>query len=245
MSEYNIPTEQVELPSKGLLYPKDHPLSSGKIEMKYMTAREEDILTNPNFIQQGTVLDKLIKSLIVTQFDYGDLLECDKDALLIASRVLAYGKDYTFTFAGQEHTIDLSLLEPYPLDESLYTQGENEFEVELPAIKKLITFKLLTHKDMQDIEQERKGMQKLKKDYYGDVTIRLKHLITSIDGNRDVKEIRNFVDKGLLASDARVLRKKYEQVVPKLNTTFVYTDEQGAEQEAAIPIGVTFLWPDA
>ncbi len=89
MAEFNLPTEEVELPSKGLLYPKDHILSSGKITMKYMTAREEDILTNQNYIQNGTVLDKLLKSLIVTKFDYNDLIIGDKNAIMVAARILS------------------------------------------------------------------------------------------------------------------------------------------------------------
>jgi len=88
-----FPTEIVELPSKGLVYPQDNPLSSGKIEMKYMTAKEEDILTNQSYIQNGTVLDKLLQSLIVSKIDYKDLIVGDKNALLIAARILGYGKD--------------------------------------------------------------------------------------------------------------------------------------------------------
>ena len=87
-SKFKFPTEVVELPSKGLIYPKDNPLSSGKIEMKYMTAREEDILTNQNYIQKGIVLDKLLESLIVSKVNYKDIIIGDKNALLIASRVL-------------------------------------------------------------------------------------------------------------------------------------------------------------
>ena len=66
-NKFKFPTEMVELPSKGLIYPEDHPLVSGKIEMKYMTAREEDILTNMNFIRQGVVIDKLLQSMIVSE----------------------------------------------------------------------------------------------------------------------------------------------------------------------------------
>ena len=84
MAEFKLPTEVVELPSKGLIYPKDNPLSSGKIEMKYMTAKEEDILTNQNYIKQGTVLDKLLQSLIVSEVNYNDLVTGDKNALLVA-----------------------------------------------------------------------------------------------------------------------------------------------------------------
>ena len=103
-----FPTEEVTLPSKGLLYSKDSPLSTGVLEMKYMTAREEDILTNQNLIENGTVIDKLLQSLIVTPIDYNDLLLGDKNAVLIAARILGYGKDYTFNFNGEEKTIDLT-----------------------------------------------------------------------------------------------------------------------------------------
>ena len=100
MAELKLPTEMVSLPSKGLLYPKESPLAKGEIEMKYMTAREEDILTNSNFIRQGTVIDKLLQSLIVTSFNYDDLLIGDKNAVLIAARVLGYGADYSFKYTN-------------------------------------------------------------------------------------------------------------------------------------------------
>jgi hypothetical protein len=107
-----FPTEMVELPSKGLLYPKDSPLASGKIEMKYMTAREEDILNKSKLYSKGVVIDKLLQSLIVTPINYGDLLVGDKNAILIASRILGYGKDYEFEYAGEKQVVDLSLGEP-------------------------------------------------------------------------------------------------------------------------------------
>ena len=95
-----FPTEQVTLPTKGLLYPKDSPLRKGSIEMKYMTAREEDILTNQNYIENGTVLDKLLQSLIITPIDYNTLLAGDKNAILIAARILGYGAEYEFEYRG-------------------------------------------------------------------------------------------------------------------------------------------------
>ena len=87
-SKFKFPTEEVELPSKGLLYPEGHPLKSGKIEMKYMTAKEEDILTNQNYIAKGIVLDKLLQALIITDVKLKDILIGDKNAILIASRIL-------------------------------------------------------------------------------------------------------------------------------------------------------------
>jgi hypothetical protein len=115
-NKFKFPTEMVELPSKGLIYPKDNPLSSGTIEMKYMTAKEEDILTNQNYIKQGIVLEKLLKSLIVSKIDYDDLIVGDKNMVMVAARILGYGKDYSFKFKNEltgkeeEYTADLTEL---------------------------------------------------------------------------------------------------------------------------------------
>ena len=91
-SKFKLPTETITLPSKGLLYPKDNPLSKGEIEMSYMSAKHEDILTNSNYIQNGTVIDKLLQALIVSPIDFNTLLVGDKNALLFAARILGYGK---------------------------------------------------------------------------------------------------------------------------------------------------------
>ena len=97
MSEFKMPTEIVELPSKGLLYPESNPLSSGKIEMKYMTAKEEDILSSTNLIKKGVVLDKLFESIIVDSVNPKDIIIGDKNAILLATRVLGYGPEYDFS----------------------------------------------------------------------------------------------------------------------------------------------------
>jgi hypothetical protein len=134
-NKFNLPTETVELPSKGLLYPKDSPLASGKIEMKYMTAKEEDILTNMNYIKQGVVIDKLLQSLIVTKVDYDQLLIGDKEAIMIAARILSYGKDYEIEVYEQKQVIDLSTLQDKEVDTSVYVEGVNEFEFVLNTYK--------------------------------------------------------------------------------------------------------------
>jgi hypothetical protein len=163
MSEesFKFPTETIELPSKGLIYPEDNPLSSGKIEMKYMTAKEEDILSNQSYIQNGTVLDKLLKALIVTKCNYNDLIVGDKNAVMIAARVLGYGKDYKFEYKGEEVEVDLSTLENKEFDENSITKGVNEFQYTLPNSGTEITYKLLSHKDEMAIEAEIKGLKKL------------------------------------------------------------------------------------
>jgi len=245
MAEFKIPTEQVTLPSKGLLYPKDSPLSKGEIEMKYMTAKHEDILTNANYIRQGTVLDKLLKELIVTDIDYNQLLVGDKNALLIAARILGYGKDYTINYGGKEVTVDLTTLENKNIDYSLFKASENEFTFNLPNSGNTVTFKLLTHGDEQKIETEIKGLQKINPNVSTDLTTRLKHMITSINGDRDVKSIRGFVDNALLAPDARALRKYYITVSPDVNMKFIPQDEDYVGEGIDIPISLNFFWPDS
>ncbi len=124
-TKFKFPTEIVELPSKGLLYPEGHPLSEGTVEIKYMTAKEEDILTNQSYIKNGTVLDKIMKSLIVSKINYDDLLIGDKNAILVASRILGYGSEYTFDYLGESHTVDLSTIENKPLKEELTRISKN------------------------------------------------------------------------------------------------------------------------
>ena len=241
MAEFKLPTEIVDLPSKGLLYPEDNPLSSGQIEMKYMTAKEEDILTNQSYIQNGTVIDKLLQSLIISKINYNDLLIGDKNALLIASRILGYGKDYKFTANGKQEVVDLTTLEDKVLDESLYQKGVNKFTFELPSTGTTIVFKLLTHGDEVKIQNEIKGLQKINPNNSPEATTRLKHMILSVDGEEERKDIRNFVDNYLLARDARAFREYVSKIQPDIDLTFF---PDGGREPINIPIGLNFFWPD-
>ena len=206
-----FPTEMVDLPSKGLLYPKDSPLASGKIEMKYMTAREEDILTNQNYIQQGVVIDKLLQSLIVTPINYGEL--------------------------------DLSELQQKDINYDLLKSGKNQFTFTMPATGTNVTYKLLTHADEIAIDQEVKGLKKINKDSSAELSTRLKRMITSVEGNSESKDIRDFVDNFLLARDSRAFREHVKNTQPDIDLRFF--PEDGPEGGVEIPIGITFLWPDA
>jgi hypothetical protein len=245
-SKFKLPTESVELPSKGLLYSKDSPLSDGTIEMKYMTAREEDILTNQNYIRNGTVIDRLLKSLVVTEgFNYNELLIGDKNAVMLAARILAYGKDYEITYQDKKYTVDLSKLNTIVGDDDLYEKGENNFSFTLPHTDNTVTFKLLTHGDEKQIEREIEGLKKLNKEGSFDVTTRLKYMITSVNGLTEKKDIREFVDNFLLAKDARELRRRYIAVQPDVEFKFTHTDEIGREEEVPLAIGLDFFWPDA
>jgi len=241
MSEFKLPTETIELPSKGLLYPEDSELAKGTVEIKYMTAKEEDILTNQSYIKNGTVLDKLLKSVIVSKINFDDLLIGDKNAIMIAARILGYGSEYTFEYNGESHTVDLSQIENKSLNEELFAPRVNEFTFTLPKSKNTLTFKLLTHKDEQDINRELEGLKKINKDSSPELSTRLKYIITSVEGNRDKKDIRNFVDNYLLAQDSRALREYIREIQPDVDLTFF---PDGNSERVGIPIGVSFFWPE-
>lgn len=243
-SKFKLPTETVELPSKGLMYPKDSVLASGKVEMKYMTAREEDILTNQNYIANGTVIDRLLKSLIVSDINYDDILVGDKNAIMVAARILSYGKDYQITYGGQTHTVDLSLMDNRPIDETLYEGPDTEFAFTLPASQIEIKFKLLTHGLEKKIDNEIKGLRKIQKDNAPESTVRLKHMITEVDGSRERKDVRDFVDNYFLARDARAFREFYNSIQPDVDMS-VTLELNGEEEVVDLPITLNFFWPDA
>ena len=241
MSEFKFPTEEVELPSKGLLYPKDHPLSSGKLELKYMTAKEEDILTNQSFIQKGTVLDKLLQSLIINKdIKTDDLFVGDKNALFVAARILGYGKEYKVTIAGKSETINLTELEPKKVDLTLFENGNNKFTYKLENTSTVLEFKLINGHDEKQIERELAGLKKISPNNSSELTTRLKHMIISVDGNEEKKDIRDFVDNYFLARDARAFREYVRSIQPDIDMTVVLD----SGEEAVVPIGLNFFWPD-
>lgn len=241
MAEFKLPTEIVELPSKGLIYPEDNPLSSGKVEMKYMTAKEEDILSNQAYIEKGIVIDKLLQSLIVSDINYNDLIIGDKNAIMVAARILGYGKNYSFTYGGEEIEVDLTTLENKSLNEKLFTKGVNNFSYTLPATDTEVTFKILTHKDEQNIGREIEGLKKVSKTDSSTVSTRLKHIITSVGGDTEQKTVREFVDKYMLAQDSRALRNHIQTFQPDIDLTFF---PPNGEDRRTLPIGLNFFWPD-
>ena len=238
MAELKFPTEEVELPSKGLIYPKDNPLSSGKIEIKYMTAKEEDILSNSVYIQKGVVLDKLLESVVVSKVNINDLVIGDKNALLIATRILGYGKDYKFTLKGKEETIDLTQLENKPFE--IAEEGKNEFAFTLPHSGTNITYKILDGHDEKKVEREIQGLKKINPDSSTELSTRLKYIITSVEGDSETKTVRNFVDNYLLARDSRAFREHVKQTQPDVDLTVVLD----SGEEVTVPIGLSFFWPD-
>lgn len=247
--KFTVPTEQIELPSKGLLYPKENTLSSGQIEMKYMTAKEEDILTNVNLLRQGIAVEKMLKSLIKSPIEYEDLSLGDRNGLLIAARILAYGKDYSFMYknpnTGEEEklTIDLQNLKYKEVNWDLF-KNKNEFEFTLPKSGNVVTFKVLTVTDDKKIDEEIKGIKKNLGQDAGLISTRLKHQITSVNGDYSTKTIREFIDQGyLLSMDSIELRKYIASVTPDvlMNTNIILSD--GTEIDIDLPMTVDFFFP--
>ena len=235
MNEIQVQTEIIELPSKGLVYPEGNPLASGKIEMKYMTAKEEDILTNQNYIKQGIVLDKLLKSLIISPIDYDDLILGDKNAVLVAARILGYGKDYSFKHKGEMVTVDLTKV----------TLGVNEFSYTLPTSDTKITYKILTNKDEKEIQAELEGYKKIDKDFTPELSTRLKQVIQSVNGNIDKKAVREFVGNYMLAKDSKAFRDHLVATQPDIIMKATVTLSDGTEEGVNIPVTINFFWPDA
>ncbi len=183
----SYPTERIDLPSKGYFYADNDPLSLGYVDMKMMTAKEEDILTSQNLIKKGVVLDKLLESLIVTVgVNIENLLLCDKNALFVAARRLAYGDSYgpvqikcQKCYEDAKQVVNLGELREKPYEFEKITKGQNNFEFQLPYSKKVVTFKLLNSKDEVDIDGELKATSKfVKSGGSTEVTTRLKKMMS-------------------------------------------------------------------
>lgn len=248
-SKYTVPTEIIDLPSKGLIYPKENPLSSGQIEMSYMTAKEEDILTNPNLLRQGIAIEKMMKALIKSPINYEDLTLGDRNAILISSRILAYGSEYSFKYPNsigeeEEVTVNLQNMKYKDVDFSDFN-NKNEFEFVLPYSKNTVTFKILTVADDRKIEEEYKGLAKaFGKDSVGVLSIRMKHQITSVNGEYSTKAVREFIDNNyLLARDADALRKYMSKKTPDIDTKVSFTMRDSQDVTIELPMGADFFYP--
>jgi hypothetical protein len=247
MAEYNFPTETIDLPSGGKFYPEGSPLRSGKVDVKYMTAKEEDILTSTNLIQKGTVIDKLMESLIVTPgVKPDDLLIGDLNAVMVAARILAYGKDYPIELGcgncGKkfEHVVDLSGLSTIDVTDELIN---GEHEIDLPTGTK-VTFKLLTRADEKEIMNEVNATKKIGTGVDNEATTRLKYIVTSFNGNRDRKTVREFAE-AMIIRDVRALREAYRKVSPDVNFELnVVCPSCDTAIKARMPFGANFFWPD-
>ena len=253
-NQYAFPTETLSLPSKGLLYPKDSPLSSGTIDVKYMTAKEEDILTSTNLIEKGVVIDKLLESVIADpKVKLEDLLIGDKNALMVGTRVLGYGKNYTFELKDPdtgntiEHKFDLTELKNSKFDEKALKKGVNEFEWTTPLSKNVIKFRLTTHKDEKKVNDTLQALKKVVNvtGVSKELTTRLKQQIIAVDDNTDAKAINEFVDNQFLSQDSRAFREHIKEISPDIDFDIEIISEIGEPHKVSLPVGVRFFWPEA
>ena len=250
MSQYDFPTQMISLPSEGRCYPKDNPLSSGQLEIKYMTAREEEILSSQNLIKKGVVLDKLFESIIVdSSVNPDDIILGDKNAIMLATRILGYGPEYKIEIEdeyGDKKEIEVDLGQVQTKDVDLDVLNErNTYKFTTPVGKNELEFKLLTHGDEKAIDADVKAMRKFNKGGVStELTTRYRYIIKSVDGKDDTKSIVEFINNKFLARDTRAFRDYISSISPDVNMEFEYENSETGEMEARpIPMGVGFFWP--
>jgi len=250
-----IPTEYVELPSKGEFYPEDHPLyKQTSIEMKHMTAKEEDILTSRTLLKQGVALDRLLQNLIVDRrIKVKDLLIGDKNALIVSARIHGYGASYSTKVScpscgeAQYYDFDLNELEIENNFEEVVEEydiertGTNVFKVPLPKTSYEVEITLLNgHQEKQLTELAKR--RKKKSFVESTTTDQLRAIIVSVNGIEDRSTINGFVN-ALPSIDARYLRRIYQKLNPNVETTQHFEcSECGYEDEMEVPFTTDFFW---
>jgi len=246
-----FPTEFIDLPSKGWFYPENSPLTSGKVEMKYMSAHEEDILTSTSLLQKGLVIDALMKSLLVDKtISYDDFLLGDRNALILAARILGYGKDYAVAIEcpeckkKAEKIVDLEKLPVKNGDFSPEHKGKNEFSLQLPATKRIITFKLLTNGDDKLVNKEAEAIQKAtKSDILPLITTRMRASILTIDGDATKGKINQFIQE-MPARDSRAFREYGTKMMPDIDMRVDFACPYCSFSNLLeIPLDANFFWP--
>jgi hypothetical protein len=254
---YVTPTEFVELPSRGKFYPSDHSLHNKEvIEMRFMTAKDEDILTSPALLRNGLAIDRLIENLIVeTNVNVNDLLLGDKNAVILAARISGYGEQYNVNVtcpnceASIEHQFDLSEIPhqngtiPEDDNEDVYLTPEGTFVAKLPKSQFSVEFKLLTGQDEEYLEKVALKTKKLNLPE-ASATNLLKRLVVSVNDINVTSEINNFIDN-MPAQDARFLRACVVTVTPNVDMTQeVDCSSCGTLSEMAVPFTSEFFWPN-
>jgi hypothetical protein len=250
MANYDFPTEIISLPSQGKCYPSDNPLSKGTLEIKYMTAREEEILASQNLVRKGVVIDKLFESIIVEKgINVDDIVLGDKNAILLATRVLGYGPEYKIEMTNslgepQEVTVDLGKVQTKEIDFELLSP-ENRYEFTTPHGKNKLEFKILTHGDEKKIDADIKALSRLNKSgVSAELTTRYRFMILSVDGQSDTQSITSFINNKFITRDTKAFREYIAKITPDINMEFDFEDEQTGETEVrSIPMGVGFFWP--
>jgi len=250
--KWEIPVEAVPLPTNGKIYsPESFFYEKETVEIKSMTAKEEDILSSQAYIKKGTVLTELIKSCVMSQeADPNDLILGDRTALTMAIRITGYGSNYdvgiTCRHCGENNQKNVSLTELgiKPLEIEPVESGKNVFEYILPVSKKRVLFKFLTGKDENEKNKNIESMQKIYgENFLGNITKNIESHIIEIDGVQKRSEIKKFIDI-MPAYDSKSLRSYIKKSEPGIETVFPFScDHCSAESEVDLPITTNFFWP--
>ncbi len=248
-----IAVDLVPLPSRGKVYPSDHPLHmANSVEYRAMTAKEEDILMSQALIKRGTVITELIKSCLINRnIDVSTLLSGDRNALMLAIRSSGYGHIYTPSYQcphcefKNDLEIDLNALPIKPLILEPVSPGINSFEFTLPKSKKKITFKLLSGKEEEEIVAEMETRKKKGMLNSNLITSRLLRSITSIEGNSERSLINKFVSY-MPALDSLGLRDYIDANEPGVDMKIDFKCNSCDHfEEMNLPLGASFFWPSA
>jgi len=250
LMSFVAPTQFVELPSKGKYYPEGHPLHGKEtIEIKFMTAKEEDILASQELIKKGVVLDRLIKSIVVDKrVSPDDMLLGDKTAIMYAARISAYGPEYHTKYFCRscsnaiEHTFDLNEIKPKDQEDLEVEYEDGHFVCTAPVTGVKVALRLLTGKD----EKEMAAFLKKKKknnESMGSLITQMLYIIHSINGVDAKVQIYNFI-QNMPFRDSKYIREVYAKISPSMNTQVEVTcNNCYAEQEVELPMSVEFFWP--
>ncbi len=250
---WEVPVESVPVPSQGRVYPKNSPLFQKEtLDIRAMTAKEEDILSSRPLIQQGKVITRLLQSCLIDKdIDVRDMLVGDRNALMVSVRVTGYGTRYAAEVGCSEcgarnnQSFNLSDLEIKRLDIAPVSPGENLFEYTLPVTKKKVNFKFLTGRDEEErtIVAERRKKNFPEADVENNVTARLEQVIVSIDGITDRNKLNSFI-KNMPAQDSRKLRKYVLEKEPGIDmSAWMKCTSCHASSKVPLPIGINFFWP--
>ncbi len=246
-----VPTEFVELPSKGRFYPQGHPLQNQEvIEIKQMTAKEEDILTSRSLLKQGVAVDRVLQSIIVDpRIDASTLLVGDRNAIIISCRVSGYGSDYTTKITcpscGEKSQYTFDLNEAEISDGDTYDVKQNDdgtFSTVLPKSGLSVDFRLLTGRDEKFLTQGQTTKNKNKPDRI--ITTQLRGMLVAVNDNTTPQAL-NYVVENLPSMDSKHLRDVYKSVQPNVDLTQHYCcPECNYETDMEVPLTADFFWPD-
>ena len=240
--------EIVDLPSKGIPYDQTSPLKTGQIKLKYPTAVEQDILLSQNLIRKGVMLDQFLKSLIVDKtVNYDQLLNCDKQALYITARIMAYGSQYPINVVCnsclKEGTNQFQL-ENLKFKDVDYSRISKNNEINIKLNKDQLIIKLLNGQDEKEIQKEKQGFLKLNPTKQPPTTsIRYTKMITSINGDTDKSNIKKY-SFNIKLRDSINLKKQINRVIPGINNIISYKCPFcNTEQDIQLPITKQFFYP--